>query len=244
MLHVPKPLIYMKTNWWPENCLPICAGNFLCSKLLNGSVKLMTKFHKLLVRALAASLMGLFSVQALAITVAPPPLSTFDFSGNCEDCAIAAERPSYAVTARLVLQNYFQGDTISAANFVSFDYGGSNLLPAYSISSTASTVLNGSIPFDLPTTTNFYVGGNSRFFYTLDTGRWNTGMLIPTSFTYIGGAGISSTSVRVIFIAGPSADMGGSGTFSPSAPNAVPEPSTLLLLGAALAAAGMARRQR
>ena len=88
----------------------------------------MIKFHKLLVPALAASLMGLVSVQAQAVAVAPPPLSTFNFTGNCVDCAQFQESPSYAVTARLILKNYFQGTPIFAANFVSFSYGGSNLL--------------------------------------------------------------------------------------------------------------------
>jgi PEP-CTERM motif len=204
----------------------------------------MAKIFKHVASGLLAYAVGLFSLHAQAAVVLPPPVfSTFSFSGNCEDCAIAAERSSYAVTARLVLQNYFQGNTISAANFVSFDYGGSNLLPAYSISAADLTFLSGSIPSDLPNTTFFHVGGNSRFFYTLDTGRWNTGILIPTSFTS-GGAGTSTTSVHVILIAGPSADMGGSGTFSPSAPNGVPEPATLGLMAAALAAAGVARRRR
>lgn len=165
----------------------------------------MVKILKLLAPGLAASVMGLFSLQTQAAVVLPPPVfSTFNFSGNCEDCAIAGELSSYAVTARLVLQNYFQGNTISAANFVSFVYGGSNLLPAYSISSADLTFLRGFIPVALPNAALFDVGGTSRFFYGQDTGRWETGR-IPASFTYTGSV---ITMVNFNFIGGNLSNVG------------------------------------
>lgn len=202
----------------------------------------LLKVLKALTSGIAATTMALFFQPAQAAVVRPPPVfSTFNFSGNCEDCALVAELPTYAVTARLVLQNYFQGNTISAANFVSFDYGGSNLLPAYSISSTDLTFLRGLIPVGLPNAALFDVGGTTRYFYGQDTGRWETGIL-PPSWVYTGSV-FTMVNVHVTFVF-TNADLGGSGTFTPSALNGVPEPATLLLMGAALAAAGVARRRR
>lgn len=140
-----------------------------------------------------------------------------------------------------MLQNYLKGNTISAANFVSFDYGGSNPLPAYSISATDLTFLRGSIPVDFSNAALFDVGGTSRYFYGQDTGRWETGIL-PPAWVYTGSV-VTMANVHVS-IQFSNADMGGSGTFSPSAPTGVPEPATLLLMAAALAAAGVGWRRR
>ena len=171
----------------------------------------MIKFHKLLVPALAASLMGLISVQAQATTIAP--LSTFYFSGHCSDCA-------GDVTARLVLQNYSQGNTLNPTEFVSFTYDGSNLLSPYSIlPATPLFNVSGNIPGALPGAADFHVGDPSHFFGLLPSGFWQTGD--PNL-----------------------GDFGNSGSFSPNAPSSVPEPATMLLMGAALAAAGVARRLR
>ena len=176
----------------------------------------MINFFKFLVPGLAASLIGLISLPAQAIAVAPPVLSTLFFIGNCEDCAAALPSPNFTVSARLVLQNYIQGDPINAANFVSFIYNGSNLLHEYSIDKLSLAELNGHISFASPSTNVFHVTGANRYFDLLIGGRWDTGVI-------------------------SSADNGGSGTFGP---NAVPEPATMLLMGAALAAAGLARRRR
>ena len=162
--------------------------------------------------------MGLFSVQAQAVAVAPPPLSTFNFTGNCVDCAQFQESPSYAVTARLILKNYFQGTPIFAANFVSFSYGGSNLLSAYSILATDPLFVSGNIPSALPNAADFHVRSSLHFFDLSPSGIWNTGNSIPM-------------------------DNGNVGSFSPNAPSSVPEPATMLLMGAALAAAGLTRRR-
>ena len=115
--------------------------------------------------------------------------------------------------------NYLQGSAISAANFVSFSYDGSNLLQPYSILPPSLLFVNGSIPFALPGAVDFHVIGANNYFDLSILGRWDTGVL-------------------------GSADMGGAGTFGTNAPSAVPEPATMLLMGAALAAAGLARRRR
>ena len=176
-------------------------------------------FFQLLVPGLAASLIGLISLPAQASAVAPPPvLSTLFFSGNCEDCAAALERQDFAVTAKLVLQNYLKGNPIFASNFVSFHYDGSNLLPQYDIFSSSLLLVSGNIPLALPSAVDFHVTGVNNYFDLSVLGRWDTGGPRPRG-----------------------ADTGGSGTLSP---NAVPEPATMLLMGAALAAAGLARRRR
>lgn len=57
-------------------------------------------------------------------------LSFWEFVGNCEDCARAAEERTYQV-GRLVLNNYVQGQMLTNNNFVSFTYEGSNLLDSF-----------------------------------------------------------------------------------------------------------------
>ena len=177
----------------------------------------MINFFKFLVPGLAASLIGLISLPAQAIAFAPPPLTLF-FSGNCEDCASLSNPLNHRITARLVLQNYIQNNPINSINFVSFSYDGSDRLPAYSILPSSLLSVSGNIPFALPGPLEFHVTGANNYFDLSVLGRWDTGVARPTS-----------------------ADTGGSGTLSP---NAVPEPATMLLMGAALAAAGLARRRR
>lgn len=182
----------------------------------------MINFFRFLVPSLAASLIGLVSLPAQAIAVIQPLPSTFYFTGNCEDCAAAKQSASYGVTARLVLQNYFLGSAINGSNFVSFSYGGSNLLAPYSILPSSLSSVTGHITFGLQGANDFHlVGVNNSYFDLLTTGRWDAGSIL----------GVQKTSN----------DLGGSGNFGP---NAVPEPATILLMGAALTAAGLVRRRR
>jgi hypothetical protein len=70
----------------------------------------------------------------------------------------------------------FRGTTIA-----SFGYGGSNLLPAYSIASPDLTFLRGSIPAGLPNSALFDVGGTNRYFYSQEyrsLGNRNTSTLL------------------------------------------------------------------
>ncbi len=84
-------------------------------------------------RGLAAAALCL-GVGALA--PAQAATTTFNFTGNCIDCAQTAESETYPVTATLVLDNYTSGQSINFTNFVSFTYATTNLQPGY-------TVLNG-----------------------------------------------------------------------------------------------------
>lgn len=73
------------------------------------------------------------SSQAHATVAVIPGSGVWRFFGNCTDCATRAEQPTYPVTATLTLQNYLQGTTLINSNFVSFVYGGSNLLSPYTV---------------------------------------------------------------------------------------------------------------
>ena len=152
----------------------------------------MSKILTSLASGLVACAVGLFSPQAQAAVVLPPPVfSTFDFSGNCEDCAIAAQLPTYAVTGTLVMQNYTPGNVFNdqSNNFVSFTYSGSNLYPAYTIFPTPLTFnprfdyAFGVIAASGLGASDFHVAGGTSFFNLssdpLTSGRWNTGQWNP-----------------------------------------------------------------
>lgn len=79
------------------------------------------------------------AVAALAaLSIAAPAqaaVTSFVFNGNCEDCALAIEADTYPVTALLLVSDYTEGTDLGAGSyFVSFRYGGSNLLDPYLVS--------------------------------------------------------------------------------------------------------------
>ena len=212
----------------------------------------MRSSFKFLLPVLTFGLMVLASGHAQAIAVVPTT-QTFNFSGNCLDCAQAAHADNseasstnYAVSATLVLQDYAVGiSTFDLGNFVSFTYSGSNK------AGSSFTWLASALEMD--DVHGFFSGsfdhltflvnlvhkpdsfGNSQFFVgptTVD----DTGIVYDFNFGVLVGS------------VGGTKDFG-TGTWSTAAPlltdpNQIPEPGSLLLVGGALAALGLARRRK
>src|SRR5271157_2063636 len=58
----------------------------------------------------------------------------FDFTANCEDCALVAGTSDYIVHGQLVLNDaYVLGTTILKSDFISFTYDGSNLYSYFTV---------------------------------------------------------------------------------------------------------------
>lgn len=205
---------------------------------------LMKSLFKACAARVTVVLMGLASFSAQA-EILPLDYVTAVFSGNCIDCAAAAGTPSYNVTATLVMRDVWPeqySTKVQLSNFVSFSYGGSNLLDPYEITEADVTYFSG-----VWNTFNPYLyigkglgdGTTLLFGYvwatftcshdSCDDGSWTEDRNGPWSI------GISPYS---------SDDYGDGGTWQVvSAGNNVPEPASALLLGAALLALVLTRRQ-
>lgn len=91
---------------------------------------------------------------------------TFDFTGQCFDCA-------GTVDAELVLApDYALGAAITMSNFESFTYDGSNLLAPFTITLAEVTSISGSMPTNLPSTANFQLASAAHNFSSLADGNW------------------------------------------------------------------------
>lgn len=185
------------------------------------------------------------SETALA-TVAPAPQFLY-FNANCADCALAASSNTYNVVARLELDQYIYGQPLTNGTFlengnvISFSYSGSNLVapfetlaqraggkaPPGGIQSISGLINTG---LDWPESTDglldLVFGGNGQRFTIALNGDWAyfEGSALPNDY----GHGMWSL------------------TAGPVGPNdrQLPEPSTMALIGIALAATRYLNRRK
>lgn len=182
------------------------------------------------VRAAATMMFLLFGVAAPAHAGSLPFLNgsgVWRFFGNCQDCAFRAEQTNYPVTATLTLQNYVQGFALTNANFVSFQYDGSNLLPAYTVTGASLSPLN-----FISLTGTLWDGGPENF--SLAFG--------PTGYFNMQADRNWQTCVTAVGNCSP-ADYGDRGNLS-LGNSTVPEPATYVLMAAGLGVLGIASRRR
>lgn len=179
----------------------------------------MMRFFKKYAASLIVALIGLvsFSVHADAVQTNV----TFLFGGNCIDCAEAAGTDSFPITGTLVLKGgeYQIGEKISPEWFISFSYGGSNLINPFEIAA-GSGVFMSTYSFGSPSLQLTEDNGNGtyRYFYSSWDGTWSTGIN-----DYV-------------------LDFGNNATMTNA--NYIPEPATLLMFSAALAGLGLSRHRR
>ncbi len=166
----------------------------------------------------------LFTLAALVICLTPnlasatviQPDQTYSFAGVCNDC-------TGSVTAKLILVgSYTRGSDLDPSDLVSFTYGGSDLLPSFTITQATVGGLFGNIPATLP-------GPADLFIYSGDGDFGSTG------------AGNPDRSGQWCAGIGCAADQGINGVWSAGG---VPEPGSWALMMVGVFGLGAAMRVR
>ncbi|MEZ5736704.1 MAG: PEPxxWA-CTERM sorting domain-containing protein [Novosphingobium sp.] len=174
---------------------------------------------KAFLAAIGAGAALAYSPSAMALVMGD---YTFNFSGNCVDCAEAAETDFYPVTATLMVQNYELGTPFELDNFVQFDYGGSNLVGPFSV--TTSSIVDtfyGAIGA-APGSYEVYLHHSGyAYFQTGTDGTWDLGDDFVSSL-----------------------DQGNIGVWSLTQPGGVPEPTTWMTMILGFGLIGGAMRSR
>lgn len=196
-------------------------------------------------------ILGVLCASLMALPATSQATQIFNFTGNCIDCASAADLGSWDVTIALeVSADYVLGTRLTADDFVSFTYAQSNLVSdPVSINlddwtNARSQVLQGVIAADGIMSSHFklsLIKGAKSLWSCTDLGREAARSKAACKHT---------ETVRFsVFADGtwqfgsPAKDIGDSATLVKSV-RAVPEPMSVLLIGIALCAAGLRSKQR
>lgn len=158
--------------------------------------------------------------------------ATFTFSGLCSDC-------SGNGTATLVLNNtYVPGTALATSDLVSFNYHGTNLLPAFALSASDSFLL---MSGNLPATSGpalFHLEGGALVVPAGSSGATGSSFARFTFDTDTQGNWSVFDSALNFCSLEAACDYGTNGNWNGSA---VPEPSAVLLVAGGLAVLGLRR---
>jgi hypothetical protein len=144
--------------------------------------------------------------------------TTYQFTGECFDCAGQG-------VAQLTLTGYTPGNDILVSNFVSFTYDGSNLIDPFTI--THSDIVGPDTGF-----ISGVLGPAFPGIYSVTLDKFSSNELFQSYGEGFWCAGFSCSD-----------DVGDKGIWSVASSLPIPEPGSLALLGASLAAVGVRRRR-
>lgn len=203
----------------------------------------MTKMSKRFMTLLSAACLAWAATPAQAVVAQ----QSFTISGICSDCG------GQAVSGTLVLQNYTFGDNFNYSNFFSFTYSGSNKTPGFTWVQTDMQDRDDSVsgyfrndPNSLDYLVNLVkaplVKNGPRDFFVGPTTVFDPNDPNLSLGTYDFNLGVINLN------GGPKTKDYGFATWTTVLPDSqgrdLPEPGSLMLAGAALAALGLSRRRK
>jgi len=206
-------------------------------------------------QAMRRAALGIMAAIGLSATTAAQAVTAsvetiWNFTGNCEDCAIAANTATFEVTATLKTSGYVEGSSLDPNNIVYFRYEGSNLLDSYGVEGYGYPFIVGVDPLagvDHVHGGLYWASGNltSNGTQTLSL-EFGDGLEFTMSTTghwfTCGNKGAEYYAVPCSWM--QNADNGGNGHFTVATANVVPEPGIAVLITASLVGLALATRRR